>query len=174
MSHWKIDPSHSEVEFQIRHLVISKVRGKFRTFDADVEADNDELTNAKISFEADIDSIDTNNADRDAHLKSDDFFNASEHPKLTFTSTSFNKKGDNEYELVGDLTIRGNTKSITLDVEYGGEVVDGYGQTKRGFEVSGKISRKGFGLNWNAVTEAGSVVVSDEVKLLLSVQFVKQ
>lgn len=174
MANWKIDPSHSEIEFQIRHLVISKVRGSFKTFDASVEADNDDLSNAKISFEADIDSIDTNNADRDAHLKSDDFFNAADHPKLTFTSTSFEKKGDSEYELVGDLTIRGNTKSITLDVEYGGEVVDGYGQTKKGFEVSGSISRKEFGLNWNAVTEAGSVVVSDDVKLLLSVQFVKQ
>ncbi len=174
MATWKIDPSHSEIEFQIRHLVISKVRGKFRKFDSEVEADSDDLTNAKIRFEADVDSIDTNNSDRDTHLKSDDFFNASEHPKLTFESTSFEKTGENTYKLVGDLTIRGNTKSITLDVEYGGEVVDGYGQTKRGFEVTGEISRKEFGLHWNAVTEAGSVVVSDEVKLLLSVQYVKQ
>lgn len=174
MAQWKIDPSHSEIEFQVRHLVISKVRGKFRSFDAEVEADNDDLTNAKITFEADADSIDTNNPDRDTHLKSDDFFDSSGHKKITFTSTSFEKTGENEYKLTGDLTIRGNTKPITLDVEYGGEVVDGYGQTKRGFELSGKISRKEFGLKWNAVTEAGSVVVSDEVKLLLSVQFVKQ
>lgn len=174
MATWKIDPSHSEIEFQIRHLVISKVRGKFRKFDSEVEAENDDLTNAKVRFEADVDSIDTNNSDRDTHLKSDDFFNAAEHPKLTFESTSFEKAGENKFKLAGDLTIRGNTKPITLDVEYGGEVVDGYGQTKRGFEVTGEISRKEFGLHWNAITEAGSVVVSDEVKLLLSVQYVKQ
>src|SRR5690625_5331969 len=156
MATWKIDPSHSEIEFQIRHLVISKVRGKFRKFDSEVEADNDDLTNAKIRFEADVDSIDTNSSDRDTHLQSDDFFNASEHPKHAFESTSFEKTGENTYKLVGDLTIRGNTKSITLDVEYGGEVVDGYGQTKRGFEVTGEISRKEFGRSEEHTSELQS------------------
>src|SRR5690625_2027650 len=174
MATWKIDPSHSEIEFQIRHLVISKVRGKFRKFDSEVEADSDDLTNAKIRLKADVDSIDTIKYDLYNHLKSDDSFNVSEHANLTIESTSFEKTSENTYKVVGDLTIRGNIKSITLDVEYGGEVVDGYGQTKRGFEVTGEISRKEFGLHWNAVTEAGSVVVSAEVKLLLSVQYVKQ
>lgn len=174
LTKWSIDPTHSEITFKVKHLVISTVTGTFNSFDGTLEAENDEFENSQISFEADINSIDTNNSDRDTHLKSDDFFNAAEHPKMTFESTSFTKTGDDEYKLVGNLTIRGNTKEITLNATYGGTVVDPYGQTKAGFEVSGKINRKEFGLKWSAVTEAGSVVVSDEVKLLMSVQFVKQ
>lgn len=173
LTKWGIDTTHSEITFKVKHLVISTVTGKFRSFDAAIETDNEDFEDAKITFESDINSIDTNNEDRDNHLKSDDFFNAEEHPKLTFESTSFKKTGDGEYKLIGDLTIRGNTKTIELDAEYGGTVVDPYGNTKAGFEVAGKISRKEFGLKWNAVTEAGNVVVSDEVKLILNVQFVK-
>ncbi len=174
LTKWTIDPTHSEILFKVKHLVISTVTGKFNEFDGSFESKGDDLEEAHISFEANINSIDTNNEDRDTHLKSDDFFNADEHPKLTFSSTSFTKKSDSEYELTGDLTIRGTTKEVSLDVEYGGTVEDPYGQTKAGFEVNGKINRKEFGLKWNAVTEAGSVVVSEEVKLQLSVQFVKQ
>lgn len=174
LTKWSIDPTHSEITFKVKHLVISTVTGTFNSFDGSLEAENDTFENAQISFEADINSIDTNNSDRDAHLKSDDFFNAAEYPKMTFESTSFTKTGDNEFKLTGNLTIRGTTKEITLNATYGGSVVDPYGQTKVGFEVSGKINRKEYGLKWNAVTEAGSVVVSDEVKLLMSVQFVKQ
>jgi polyisoprenoid-binding protein YceI len=173
LTKWGIDASHSEITFKVKHLVISTVTGKFGSFDAYIETDNDDFENAEIYFEADLNSIDTGNKDRDNHLKSDDFFNASEHPKMTFKSTSFEKTGDGTYKLAGDLTIRGNTQSIELDAEYGGTVVDPYGQTKAGFEVTGKINRKEFGLKWSAVTEAGSVVVSDEVKLNLNVQFVK-
>lgn len=170
---WGIDTTHSEVTFKVKHLVISTVTGKFRSFDASIESDNEDFEDAKITFEAEINSIDTNNEDRDNHLKSDDFFNAEEYPKMTFESTSFKKTGDGEYKLVGDLTIRGNTRTVELDAEYGGTVVDPYGNTKAGFEVTGKINRKEFGLTWSAVTEAGNVVVSDEVKLILNVQFVK-
>jgi polyisoprenoid-binding protein YceI len=173
LTKWGIDASHSEITFKVKHLVISTVTGKFGSFDATIESDNEDFEGADIYFEADINSIDTGNEDRDNHLKSDDFFNASGHPKMTFKSTSFEKTGDGTYKLTGDLTIRGNTKSVELDAEYGGTVVDPYGQTKAGFEVTGKINRKEFGLKWNAVTEAGSVVVSDEVKLNLNVQFVK-
>lgn len=173
LTKWTIDPAHSEITFKVKHLVISSVTGQFKTFDASAETDNDGFENAKITFQADIDSIDTGNSDRDAHLKSDDFFHAEEHPKLIFESSSFKKAGDNEYKLTGDLTIRGNTQTVQLDAEYGGTVVDPYGNTKAGFEVSGKINRKDFGLKWDAVTEAGSIVVSDEVKLNLNVQFVK-
>lgn len=173
LTKWGIDATHSEITFKVKHLVISTVTGKFREFDAAIETENEDFEDAKITFEADINSIDTNNEDRDNHLKSDDFFNAEEHPKLTFESTSFKKTGDGEYKLIGDLTIRGNTKTVELDAEYGGTVVDPYGNTKAGFEVSGKINRKEFGLKWSAVTEAGNVVVSDEVKLNLNVQFVK-
>lgn len=171
LTKWTIDTAHSEITFKVKHLVISTVTGRFNEFDAAIETDNDEFENATITFEAAIESINTGNEDRDNHLKSDDFFNAAEYPKMNFTSTSFRKTGDGEYKLTGDLTIRGNTKTIELDAEYGGTVVDPYGNNKAGFEVIGKIKRKEFGLKWGAVTEAGSVVVSDEVKLNLNVQF---
>lgn len=123
---------------------------------------------------ADINSIDTGVADRDAHLKSDDFFNAAQFPKMTFSSTSFEKTGEGIFKLVGELTIRDITKEVTLDVDHGGTVVDPYGQRKAGFEITGSINRKEFGLQWSAVTEAGSIVVGDEVKLNLNVQVVQQ
>lgn len=171
---WAIDSTHSEITFKVKHLVISTVTGKFKTFDASIEASNNDFEDAAVTFEADINSIDTNNNDRDTHLKSGDFFYADKHPKLIFESKSFKKSGKNEYKLIGDLTIRGNTQTVELNAEYGGTVEDPYGQTKAGFEVTGKVSRKEFGLTWNAVTEAGSVVVSDDVKLIMNVQFVKQ
>lgn len=173
LTQWGIDTTHSEITFKVKHLVISTVTGNFNEFDANIETDNEDFEDANITFEAVIDSINTGNEDRDNHLKSDDFFNASEFPKLTFESTSFTKTGEGEFKLVGDLTIRGTTKTVELDVEYGGTVVDPYGNTKAGFDITGKINRKEFGLKWNAVTEAGSVVVSDEVKLNLNVQFTK-
>lgn len=171
---WKIDASHSEVQFKVKHLVISTVTGSFKSYEAKVEAPEDEsFEDAEVYFEADIDSISTNDDDRDAHLKSDDFFNAEQYPKLTFKSTSVKKTGDNTYDITGDLTIRNVTKEIKLKAEHGGTVVDPYGQTKAGFEVTGTINRKEFGLKWSAVTEAGNLVVGDEVKLILNVQFVK-
>lgn len=170
---WNIDTTHSEVQFKVKHLVISTVTGHFKTFDAKVETEGDSFEGANITFEADIDSITTNNSDRDAHLKSDDFFNAEEFPKLKFSSTSFEKTGEGTFKLTGDLTIRDITKEVVLEAEHGGTVVDPYGQTKAGFEVSGKINRKEFGLKWSAVTEAGSVVVADDVKLIMNVQFVQ-
>ena len=171
---WKIDTAHSEIQFKVKHLMISTVTGYFKQFDLNVETETDDFTTTKkIEFTADIDSIDTNNAQRDAHLKSADFFNAEEHAQLRFVGTKYEAKGD-EAKLHGELSIRGVTKPITLNVEHGGIVVDPYGQIKAGFTVSGKISRKEFGLTWNAVTEAGSVVVSDEIKIHAEVQLVKQ
>lgn len=171
LTKWTIDTTHSEINFKVKHLVISTVTGKFKSFDATLETDNEDYENASIYFEADINSIDTNNDDRDTHLKSDDFFNAEEHPKLTFQSTSFKHIGEGEYKLIGNLTIRGNTKPVELDAVYGGTVLDPYGNTKAGFEVTGTINRKEFGLKWNGVTEAGNLVVSEDVKLDLNVQF---
>jgi polyisoprenoid-binding protein YceI len=154
--------------------MITTVTGYFKTFNLMVETDNDNFNTAKkIEFTADIDSVDTNNQQRDTHLKSADFFNAVEHAQLRFTGTKYKSNGD-DAKLHGDLTIRGITKPITVNVEFGGIVVDPYGQTKAGFTVSGKISRKEFGLTWSAVTEAGSVVVSDEIKIHAEVQLVKQ
>jgi len=164
---WAIDPTHSEVSFKVKHLVISTVTGYFRKFEGAAESSSDDFQGAKVSFSADIDSIDTNQSDRDAHLKSDDFFNAAQFPKLSFSGTL---EGST---LKGDLTIRDVTKAVELDVDFGGVAEDPYGNTKAGFEIEGKISRKEFNLKWNAVTEAGSVVVSDQVKIILSVQLVK-
>lgn len=174
MSTYKIDTTHSEIIFKVKHLMITNVTGNFTKFDASLDAANEDFSEAKISFEADTASISTNNEQRDGHLKSDDFFAADKFPKLSFTSTSFTKINDTEYKLIGDLTIRDVTKTVELAVEYGGTVTDPYGQVKAGFEIGGKINRKDFGLVWSATTEAGGIVVSDEVKLNLAVQMVKQ
>ncbi len=174
MSTYKIDTAHSEITFKVKHLMITNVTGSFTKFDATMEAEQADFSDAKISFEADVNSISTNNEQRDGHLKSDDFFAAEKFPKLSFVSTSFTKISDEEYTLTGNLTLRGVTKSIVLGVEYGGTATDPYGQVKSGFEIGGKINRKDFGLTWGAVTEAGGVVVSDEVKLHLAVQMIKQ
>lgn len=166
---WAIDPTHSEITFKVKHMMISTVTGHFQEFDANLETDNDNFVDASINFSAKIDSINTKNADRDGHLKSDDFFNAEAYPEMTFVSKSF----DGE-TLVGDLTIRDVTKEVALDVDVNGIAVDPYGQTKAGFEIKGEISRKDFNLTWNAVTEAGSIVVSDKVKIQVEAQFIKQ
>jgi len=171
---WKIDPAHSEILFKVKHLMITTVTGYFKQFDLSVETESDDFTTAKnVEFTADINSLNTNNEQRDTHLKSTEFFSAEEHPQLLFAGTKYEASGD-EAKLHGNLTIRGITKPITLNVEFAGIVVDPYGQTKAGFTVDGKVSRKEFGLTWNAVTEAGSVVVSDEIKIHAEVQLIKQ
>ncbi len=166
---WNIDATHSEINFKVKHMMISTVTGSFEKFDGKVEASNDGFKNGNFSFSAEIDSVNTNNKDRDNHLKSDEFFGAEKNPKLTFKSKSFDGN-----KMVGDLTIKGVTKEVELETEFNGTAVDPYGQTKAGFEFEGQINRKDFGLTWNAVTEAGSVVVSDKVKLIASLQFIKQ
>jgi polyisoprenoid-binding protein YceI len=173
MTTFKIDPFHSEVTFKVKHMMISNVTGMFTKFDAEMTTEKDDFSDAQISFEADVNSLTTNNEQRDGHLKSEDFFAADTYPKISFKSTELKKVSDDEYKLSGDITIRSVTKPITFDVEYSGTVVDPYGQTKAGFNISGKISRKEFELNWNAVTEAGGIVVSDDVKLIADVQMVK-
>lgn len=173
-SKWAIDPAHSEISFKVKHLVVTTLTGKFNTFEGAVESANEDFSDANINFTADVNSINTGSADRDGHLKSDDFFNAEAYPKLTFKSTSFTKTGTDEYKLAGNITLRDVTKPIELKVEYGGTAVDPWGQTKAGFEINGKINRKEFGLKWDALTETGGALVSDEVKLHLNVQLVKQ
>jgi polyisoprenoid-binding protein YceI len=174
MATWKSDPAHSEVQFKVKHLMITTVTGYFKTFDVSCETDSDDFTTAKnIKFTADVNSISTNNDQRDTHLKSSDFFKMEEFPQVSFTGKEYSKKGD-KYELTGDLTIRGTTKTVKVEVEYAGNVTDPYGQTKAGFTVDGRISRKDFGLAWNAVTEGGQVVVSDEIRIHCEIQLVKQ
>ncbi|KAA9325570.1 YceI family protein [Hymenobacter busanensis] len=170
---WVIDPMHTEVQFKVKHLVISTVTGSFKKFDGTVETEGDNFETAKARFTADISSIDTNQEQRDTHLKSADFFDADNHPQLVFESTSLRKVGDDQYKLLGNLTLRETTKPVELDVEFGGTATDFYGNEKVGFEVTGKISRKEFGLTWNGITEAGAIVVSDDVKLYANVQFNK-
>ena len=169
---WIIDPTHSEVAFKVKHLVISTVTGYFRKFEGAAESTSEEFNGASVTFSLDVNSIDTNQSDRDNHLKSADFFDAASFATITFAGKLVNNDG--EYQLKGDLTLKGITQQVTLDVTYGGTVADPYGQTKAGFEIEGKLNRKDFGLTWSAITEAGSVVVSDQVRLQLSVQLVKQ
>ncbi|UPL48598.1 YceI family protein [Hymenobacter sublimis] len=171
---WAIDPTHSEVQFKIKHLVISTVTGSFKKFEGQAVTENDSFENAQISFALDVNSIDTNQEQRDEHLRNNDFFDAATYPQITFTSTSLTKTGDDEYKLTGNMTIKDVTKPVTLDVEFGGVATDFYGNEKAGFEISGKINRKEFGLTFHAVTEAGSIVLGDDVKLSASVQLVKQ
>lgn len=166
---WKIDTAHSEIGFKVKHMMISTVSGNLNDFEATVTTDNDQFENAEISFSAKTNSLDTGNSGRDNHLKSGDFFDAENHPEITFTSKSFDGK-----TLVGDLTIKNITDEVSFDVDFNGIAVDPYNQTKAGFELSGNISRKDYQLNWNAVTEAGSIVVSDQVKLVGNLQFTKQ
>lgn len=174
MSTWTIDNSHSEVGFKVKHLVISSVTGKFKTFEGTIESDKEDFTDARAKFSAEISSVDTGNEQRDGHLKSADFFDAANHPKLTFESTAVKNEGGGDYTLLGNLTLRGVTKPVELDVEFGGIQKDFYGNTVAGFEISGKINRQDFGLTWSAVTEAGGLVVSDEVKLHINVELIKK
>jgi polyisoprenoid-binding protein YceI len=171
---WAIDTAHTEIIFKVKHLVISTVTGKFNKFEGKLETSEEDFSDAEIEFSADVNSIDTNQHDRDAHLKSTDFFDAANYPKLTFKSSGIKKKNESEYSLVGDLTIRGISKQIELSAQYGGLIKDPWGNIKIGFEVNGKISRKEFGLTWNAATETGGLVVADEVKLLINVELAKQ
>lgn len=170
---WVLDPMHSEVHFKVKHLVISTVTGTFKSFEGGFESENEDFTDADINFSLDTNSIDTNQEQRDTHLKSAEFFDAEKYPKLSFKSTSFQKDGA-DYVLKGDLTIRDVTKPVKLEVEYGGTAADFYGNEKVGFEISGKISRKEFGLTWDGITEAGAIVVGDEIKLIINAQFAKQ
>lgn len=166
---WSIDNAHSEIAFKVKHMMISTVTGHFEDFEASAKTNGENFKNASIEFSAKTDSINTKNKDRDTHLKSDDFFNSDKFSEMKFASKSFDGG-----KLIGDLTIRDVTKEITLDADFNGIAVDPYGQTKAGFEIKGEINRKDFNLTWSAITEAGNIVVSDKIKLVIDVQFIKQ
>jgi polyisoprenoid-binding protein YceI len=172
---WALDPTHSEVQFKIKHLMITNVTGSFNIFTVNAQTEDEDFTKAKVSFTADVNSISTNNEQRDTHLKSADFFDAEKFPQVKFEATKAdNVDNDGSYDLYGDLTIRDVTKNVKLSVEFGGVVKDPWGNTKAGFTINGKINRKDFGLTWNAVTEAGGVMVSEEVRLFAEIQLVEQ
>ena len=170
---WVADPTHSEIGFKVKHMMFTNVSGKFDSFASEATTEDDNFNNASFEFSADATSVNTGNTDRDNHLKGADFFGTDEHSKILFTSSSFSGSGDS-YTLTGDLTIKGITKPVTLEVDFGGTAKDPWGNTKAGFSATGKINRKDFGINWNAALETGGVLVSDEVKLFIDVQFVKQ
>ena len=170
---WGIDVAHSEVQFKVKHLVIATVTGSFKKFNGDVTSEGEDFNNASVNFSLDVDSIDTNQADRDNHLKSEDFFAAAQYPSITFSKGFLKKVSDDSYKLIGNLTLRDVTKAVELDVEFGGIVKDPWGNIKAGFEINGKINRKDFGLTWNALTEAGGMVVGEDVKLHLNIELAK-
>ena len=172
---WAIDPSHSEIQFKIKHLMITNVTGSFDIFNVSVETEEEDFMKAKVSCTADINSISTGDDQRDEHLKSADFFDAATYPQIKFVATNYeNVDNDGSYELYGDLTIRDVTRPVKLDVEFGGVVKDPYGNTKAGFSINGKIKRKDYGLVWNGVTETGGIVVSDDVRIACEIQLIEQ
>ena len=170
---WGVDTTHSEVQFKVKHLVISTVTGSFKKFSGEVIAEGDDFNNAEVNFSLDVNSIDTNQADRDGHLKSEDFFAAAQYPTITFSKGVLKKSSGDKYKLLGNLTIRETTAVVELDVEFGGTTKDPWGNIKAGFELNGKINRKDFGLSWNALTEAGGMVVAEDVKLHMNIELVK-
>ncbi|MET0638287.1 MAG: YceI family protein [Chitinophagaceae bacterium] len=172
MATWTIDTAHSEIGFKVKHLVVSTASGKFTSFEGTLEAANEDFSDGKVTFSADINSVNTGNEQRDAHLKSADFFDADKFPKLTFVSTSVEKTG-NDFKITGDLTLKGVTRSIVVFAEFGGIEKSLYGQTVAGFEVTTKINRQDFGLTWSAVTEAGGLVVANDVRLQADVELIK-
>lgn len=174
MTKWKIDESHSEIGFKVKHLMITNVSGYFTRFTGNILTSSDDFHDATISFEAAADSIDTQNRQRDEHLRNGDFFDAANHPKISFISKKVKKVDNEQYKLLGELTIKGETHPIELDVVHAGTTVDPYGQTKAGFALKGRLHRADYGLRWNATTEAGGIVLSDEVKLNMEVQLIKE
>ncbi|MBS1742553.1 MAG: YceI family protein [Bacteroidetes bacterium] len=171
---WALDPSHSEVGFKVKHMMFTNVSGMVKNFTVEAESGDDNFSDPVIKFSGEAASISTNNADRDKHLHSGDFFDVAAYPSMNFVATSFKKIDGENYQLTGDLTIKDVTKPVTLAVEFGGLQKDPWGNIKAGFSINGKINRKDWGLTWNAALEAGGVLVGDDVKIHAEIQLVKQ
>jgi len=171
---WAIDPMHSEVLFKVKHLMISTVTGSFNKFSGTATTRSEDFENAEIQFSLDVNSISTNQEMRDNHLKNDDFFQAEKYPTIDFKSTSFKKINDTDFELVGNLTMKGVTKEVRVNAEFGGESKDHHGNLKAGFEITGTINRKDFGLTYNALTETGGLALGENIKLIANIQLAKQ
>lgn len=171
---WVIDPMHSEVQFKVKHLMISTVTGSFNKFSGTVTTESEDFEDAEIEFSLDVNSISTNQEMRDNHLKNDDFFQADKYPTIDFKSTSFKKISDDSYALVGNLTMKGVTREVEVHAEFGGASKDNRGNLKAGFEITGTINRKDFGLTYNALTETGGLALSENIKLIANIQVAKQ
>ena len=171
---WAIDPTHSEIGFKVKHMMFTNVSGKFQNYTATAETNGDDFENAKIEFSGDVNSLTTGNADRDGHLLSPDFFDPEQFPKIAFETTAVKKINEGDYRITGNLSLHGVTKEITLNTEFSGLMKDPWGNTKAGLMLEGKINRKDWNLNWNAALETGGVLVGEEVKLTIELQFIKQ
>lgn len=170
MAKYVVDPTHSSIGFQAKHMMISKVKGHFDRFNSELDINPEDLSGGNIQFEVEIASINTNNEDRDNHLRSADFFDAETHPTMKFVATDIKKVDDDEYKITGDLSIRGVTKPVTFDAEYNGKGTNPWGVEVLAFEADGKINRKDFGLNWNSALETGGVLVSDDIKIHIEIE----
>ena len=173
MSTWNIDPSHTNLGFAVKHLMISTVRGRFASFAGAVSLDEANPANSRLEISIDAESVDTRNEQRDGHLRSPDFFDAANHPKLTFTSRRIEGDVTGEFKVVGDLSIRGVTKEVVLDAAFDGAGKDPWGNERKAFSAKGKINREAFGLTWNQALETGGLLVSPDVKIEIESQFVK-
>ncbi|MCE7065080.1 YceI family protein [Dyadobacter sp. CY326] len=171
---WNVDALHSEVQFKVKHLVISTVTGSFKSFSGSVRTEADQFENAEIEFTIDVNSVDTGQPGRDEHLRNADFFEAETYPQFNFVSTSFTKVKGDLYKLIGNLTIKGVTKEVEFEAEYGGTEKDSWGNIKVGFEVTGTIDRKDFNVTFNALTETGGLALGEKIKVIANVQLAKE
>ena len=171
---WKIDTAHSEINFSVRHMMISNVRGRFEKFDGTVEFDEENPENSSVEVNIDAASINTREAKRDGHLRSPDFLDAEGYPYITFKSKRIEQTGEDSGRIIGDLTVRGETHEVVLDVDYAGKAKSPWGTTSAGFSATTKINRKQWGLNWNQALETGGVLVGDELKINIELEIIKQ
>jgi len=171
---WTIDPVHSIAEFAVKHMMVSTVKGRFRSMEGTILIDEANPTASRVTASIDVASIDTAEPQRDAHLRSDDFFNAEKFPKITFRSTRVERVDDTHWKVIGDLTIRDITKEVVLDTEYEGQIRDAFGKQRAAFTAETNLNRKEFGLNWNGIIETGGVIVGDRVRVILNIAAVRQ
>jgi len=173
-TNWKFDKAHSEIGFNVTHMLISEVSGNFKEYSGTIVSSSEDFQNSKIEFEAQIASIFTDNETRDKHLRSDDFFNAEKYPTLKFVSKSFTKVEGKNYKLIGDITIKGTTKEVTFAVKYNGTITGPWGKTRAGFKITGELDRFDYGLNWNKALETGGLVASKIVELDIKLELIKK
>jgi polyisoprenoid-binding protein YceI len=174
MATWKIDATHSEVGFKVKHLMITNVSGHFTNFEGRVHTNSEDFHDARITFEADVNSVTTQHQQRDEHLRAEEFFDSKQFPTIRFVSKEVRKVSDDHFRLIGDLTIRDQTHTIELSVTYNGTTLDPWGQTRAGFELDGRLHRSDYGLRWSATTDAGGLILGDEVKLHMNIQIVQE
>tara|TARA_R110001583_G_scaffold57654_12_gene172403 strand:+ start:1403 stop:1996 length:594 start_codon:yes stop_codon:yes gene_type:complete len=170
---WGFDKDHSKIQFDVAHMLISEVSGQFQEYEGTVVTSKEDFSDAKFDFSITVKSIDTDNEERDMHLRSADFFDVEKYPKITFKSKSMKKVGENQYELIGNLTLHGVTKEVILDIKYGGTIKDPYGNVKAGFKITGLINRTDFGLKYNSIMDTGGMMIGEEVTIICKIELIK-